>query len=132
MNKNCFLTGVVLGLIAIILGAFAAHGLKELISVENQQTFETGVRYQMYHGLFLLLVGNITVLSQKTRNQICYVVIVGILLFSGSIYGLATNSLSSFDFRVIGFVTPIGGLFLIVSWAILGYKIFKLKHERST
>ena len=127
MNKKCLLTGVILGIIAIILGAFGAHGLKELISVEYQQTFETGVRYQMYHALFLLLVGNISALPQKTRTLICYLVSVGVLLFSVSIYALATNALSNFDFKVIGFVTPIGGLLLIVAWIVFGYGLLKVK-----
>ena len=127
MNKKCLITGVVLGMLAIILGAFTAHGLKELISIENQQTFETGVRYQMYHGLFLLLVGNISALSQKTRTLICGLVIIGVLLFSVSIYGLATNALTRFDFKIIGIITPIGGLFLIAAWTVLGLRLLKLK-----
>lgn len=127
MNKVILITGAILGLLAIILGAFGAHGLKAHVSVENIQTFETGVRYQMYHALFLLFVGSTSLVSAGYKNIIFYLVIIGVVLFSGSIYGLATNQLSSFNFKSIGFVTPIGGLFLIASWVVLIINFVKLK-----
>jgi uncharacterized membrane protein YgdD (TMEM256/DUF423 family) len=116
MDKKIFTTAALLGMIAIVLGAFGAHALKALLTPEHLVTFETGVRYQMYHALFLLLIGNITSLSDKAKNQIYSLMLSGVVLFSGSIYLLATNSLTSFDFKIIGFVTPIGGLLLIFSW----------------
>ncbi|HLT53753.1 MAG TPA: DUF423 domain-containing protein, partial [Flavobacteriaceae bacterium] len=99
MNKKIVITASVLGIIAIILGAFGAHALKELISVDMQQTFETGVRYQMYHALFLLFVGTTALVTEKTKKIIYYLIILGVLFFSGSIYGLATNNLTGFDFK---------------------------------
>ena len=119
MDRKIISTGAVLGMIAIILGAFGAHALKKVLSMEELSTFETGVRYQMYHALFLIFIGIINELSQKTKKIIYNLVVFGVLLFSGSIYVLATNSLTSFDFKVIGFITPIGGLLLILAWGVL-------------
>jgi uncharacterized membrane protein YgdD (TMEM256/DUF423 family) len=73
----------------------------------------------MYHALFLLFVGTTSLVVPKYKTIIFYLVLLGVLLFSGSIYGLATNALSGFDFKRIGFITPIGGLLLILSWVIL-------------
>lgn len=127
MNKTILTTAAILGITSIILGAFGAHLLKELISVEAQQTFETGVRYQMYHAILLLFVGNSVLIRQRTKKQIYYITLLGVILFSGSIYGLATNALTTFDFKMIGFITPIGGLFLIVSWIIIFINFLKMK-----
>jgi len=119
MDKKIISTGAILGMIAIILGAFGAHALKKVLSMEELSTFETGVRYQMYHAFFLLFIGMINDLSKKAKKIIYNLVIFGVLLFSGSIYVLATNSLTSFDFKTIGFITPIGGLLLILAWGVL-------------
>lgn len=125
MDKKTISTAALLGMIAIILGAFGAHALKKVLSIEQLATFETGVRYQMYHALFLVFIGLIPVLSSKTKKIIYNLVLSGVLLFSGSIYLLATNGLTPIDFRVIGFVTPIGGFLLISAWAVLFYNITK-------
>ena len=127
MDKKIISTGAILGMIAIILGAFGAHALKKVLSMEALSTFETGVRYQMYHALFLIFIGMINELSQKAKKIIYNLVVFGVLLFSGSIYLLATNSLTSFDFKVIGFVTPIGGLLLILAWGTLFLNLLKKK-----
>jgi uncharacterized membrane protein YgdD (TMEM256/DUF423 family) len=127
MDKKIIATGAILGMIAIILGAFGAHALKKVLSIEELSTFETGVRYQMYHALFLIFIGIINELSQKAKKTIYNLVVFGVVLFSGSIYVLATNSLTSFDFKVIGFVTPIGGLLLILAWGVLFLNLVKKK-----
>ncbi|WP_452222336.1 DUF423 domain-containing protein [Lacinutrix salivirga] len=119
MNKKVLILGTVLGLLSVVLGAFGAHGLKDAITAENIQTFETGVKYQMYHALLLLFVGLSNQVTQQTKKTIFYLVLIGIVFFSGSIYGLATNSMSSFDFKSIALITPIGGLLLIVAWLML-------------
>lgn len=129
MNKSILITASMLGILSIVLGAFAAHGLKSLISAEMIDTFETGVKYQMYHAILLLFVGSTTLVTQKAKKTIFYLVLVGVLFFSGSIYGLATNVLSSFDFKSIGFITPIGGLLLILSWVVLLINFLKLKKD---
>lgn len=126
MNKVILITGAIIGILAIILGAFGAHGLKAHLSTENLQTFETGVRYQMYHALFLLFIGGTSLVKSGYKNIIFYLVIIGVVLFSGSIYGLATNTMSSFNFKSIGFATPIGGVFLIASWVVLIVNFIKL------
>lgn len=131
MNKTILVIGCIFGLTAIALGAFGAHGLKSMISVASQQTFETGVRYQMYHALFLLFIGHYAALSKKTKQIIFYLVLFGVLCFSGSIYGLATNELLAFDFRRIAFITPIGGLLLIMAWLVLLINFFKNKADKS-
>lgn len=127
MNKKILVTASLLGLTSVIFGAFGAHSLKELISIESQQTFETGVRYQMYHAILLLFVGITSLIKEKTKRIIYYLVVVGLLLFSGSIYVLATNTLTTFDFKTIGFITPIGGLFLITAWFLLFVHFLKNK-----
>ena len=129
MKKRIIASGAVLGMIAIILGAFGAHALKKVLSIDQLATFETGVRYQMYHALFLLFIGNYDALSRKKQKAIYYLVLSGVALFSGSIYLLATNSLTSFDFKIIGFVTPIGGLLLIIAWFVLLKSIFDKKSQ---
>ncbi len=127
MNNKILALGAFLGGLSVILGAFGAHGLKELIAPESLQVFETGVRYQMYHAFLLLIIGSIRLIDDKTQKIICYLVLFGVLLFSGSIYGLATNSLTTFDFTSIGFITPIGGLLLILAWVLLLIKFLKNK-----
>jgi uncharacterized membrane protein YgdD (TMEM256/DUF423 family) len=129
MDKKLISTGAFFGMLAIVLGAFGAHALKKILAAEQLVTFETGVRYQMYHALFLIFISMISSLSHKTKKTIYYLVLSGVCLFSGSIYLLATNSITSFDFRVIGVVTPIGGLLLIVAWGILFYNFVKKKEQ---
>ncbi|MEO8773037.1 MAG: DUF423 domain-containing protein [Gelidibacter sp.] len=131
MNRTILITASVLGIIAIALGAFGAHGLKELISVEAQQTFETGVRYQMYHALMLLFVGGTTFLTEKSKKTIYLLVLVGVVLFSGSIYGLSTRDITEINFKSIGFVTPIGGMLLIIAWVIMMINFLKVTRDNS-
>lgn len=127
MDKKIISTGAVLGMLTIILGAFGAHALKKVLSIEQLSTFETGIKYQMYHALFLLFISLIPQLTQKVKKTIYYLVVSGVILFSGSIYLLATNKLTSFDFKTIGFVTPIGGLLLISAWGVLLFHFLKKK-----
>ena len=131
MNRTILITAAVLGIVAIALGAFGAHGLKQLISVEAQQTFETGVRYQMYHALMLLFVGGTTFLGQKSKKTIYVLVLIGVVFFSGSIYGLATMEVTGINFKSIGFITPIGGLLLIVAWTLMMINFLKVTRDNS-
>ncbi|GGI55905.1 DUF423 domain-containing protein [Winogradskyella haliclonae] len=127
MNKKLLITGSVFGIIAIILGAFAAHGLEKLIDDKAIQSFETGVRYQIYHAFFLLILGSISFIKEKAKSYILVLVSIGVVFFSFSIYALATNTLSGFDFKTIAFITPIGGLLLILAWVILLINILKTR-----
>ena len=127
MSKSMLVSASILGLTSVLFGAFGAHGLKELISVESLQTFEAGVRYQMYHAILLLFVGGSSLVTKKTKRIIYYLIVIGLVFFSGSIYGLATNTLTSFNFKSIGIVTPIGGLLLILAWGLLFVNFIKVK-----
>lgn len=129
MNKLILVWAALLGMLSIILGAFGAHGLKNLVTPEMVAVFETGVKYQMYHALLLLFVGSSSTLSKAAKKTVFWLVLVGLLLFSGSIYGLATNALSAFNFKSIGFVTPIGGLLLILAWGVLLVNFVKRKND---
>lgn len=125
-NKNIVLITSILGAVTIAIGAFGAHGLKELVDAKSMQTFETGVRYQMYHVFVLLILGFATGITSVTQKWVFRFFILGIILFSGSIYLLSLNSIIPFDARSIGFLTPIGGLFFIMGWLRLGYGVYKL------
>ena len=125
MNKTIFVTGIFIGILAVALGAFGAHGLAKLVDADDIQVFETGVRYQLYHALFLLILGNTVLLSQEKKKLPFYLIVAGVVLFSFSIYMLATNNLTQFDFKTIGFLTPIGGLLIILGWAMVGYRVWK-------
>ncbi len=116
MNKKIIATAAIFGSIAIIFGAFGAHALKKVLTELQLATFETGVRYQMYHALFLLFIALLPDLTIKAKKIILILISTGIVFFSGSIYLLATNDLTNIDFKVIGFITPIGGLLLIFGW----------------
>ncbi|AFU68012.1 hypothetical protein P700755_001042 [Psychroflexus torquis ATCC 700755] len=124
-RKKLVLLGSCFGGIGIILGAFAAHGLESIISEDAINTFETGVKYQIYHALFLLFLSTQTFTTQKLNKILFWLILTGVIFFSGSIYGLATNELSSFDFKTIAWITPIGGILLILSWALLFIHIIK-------
>ena len=130
MDRKIIATAAILGMTSVILGAFGAHALKDLLEADKIATFETGVRYQMYHALLLLFVGGSNILSAKAKKSIYYLCIIGVLLFSGSIYLLATDSLNSINFKAIGFITPIGGLLLIIGWLVLIVNILR-KRENS-
>jgi len=127
MVRKFYIAGFFFGLIGIILGAFATHGLKPMLTPEAVNSFETGVKYQIYHALLFLILGNMKELGQRISNWVFYMVMCGVLLFSGSIYLLSTNALTSFDFSVIALITPLGGSLLILAWTILLIHFVKLK-----
>ena len=112
MFKNLIIT-CFLGLSAVILGAFGAHALKESLTSDQLLSFETAVRYQMFHAIILLFVNIYEGFSIKQKNTISYLFILGILLFSGSIYIIQLTSITA---KSIWFVTPLGGLFFIIGW----------------
>jgi uncharacterized membrane protein YgdD (TMEM256/DUF423 family) len=125
MNNKITATAAFFGMTAIILGAFGAHALKKVLTIDQLATFETGVKFQMYHALFLLFLGLNSHLSEKIKKTILNLTTAGIIFFSGSIYLLATDSLNSLNFKVIGFITPIGGLLLIGSWGLVMWNYLK-------
>jgi uncharacterized membrane protein YgdD (TMEM256/DUF423 family) len=127
MIQFTLLFSSILGALAVVLGAFGAHALKKILSEAQLKSFETGVKYQMYHALVLLIIGfnfNLETISEK---YMVYCFTAGILLFSFSIYGLVISSAKNKKIKFLGPVTPLGGLFLIVGWALLFYSIITLK-----
>ena len=127
MERKITSVAALMGVLAIILGAFGAHALKKQLSVEQLGAFETGVKYQMYHALFLLFLGMTSLVGEKAKKTVFQLVVFGVIFFSGSIYLLSTKAISGIDFKFIGIVTPIGGALLIVAWSILFLNILKVK-----
>lgn len=112
MFKNLIIT-CFFGLLAVILGAFGAHALKESLTAAQILSFETAVRYQFYFTIILLFVNMYHGFSMKQKNTISYLFFAGILLFSGSIYLIQLTSITA---KSIWFVTPLGGVFFIIGW----------------
>ncbi|MDL5510965.1 DUF423 domain-containing protein [Arenibacter sp. M-2] len=127
MNKTIFGTGVFFGLTAVLLGAFGAHGLEKMIDAKAIETFETGVRYQMYHALFLMILGGCNVLINERKKTVYYFIVAGVVCFSFSIYLLALNELFSFDFKKLALLTPLGGVLLVTGWLLLGIRVLNQK-----
>lgn len=123
INKNIVVTAAILGAVTIMIGAFGAHGLKDLIDEKSLVSFETGVRYQMYHVFALLILGFATAISLNTQKWVFRFFIFGILFFSGSIYLLTLNQFLPLDAKTFAFITPIGGLLLIIGWLRLAYGV---------
>lgn len=111
-----------LACLAIILGAFGAHSLKDQLSPESLQSFETGVRYMTYHVLGIFLIHNSSLLSPKSKNMISLFFLFGILCFSGSIFAISLNLVSA---KSIWFITPLGGLLFITGWLTTGISILR-------
>ena len=121
MNEIVLVFAAFLGASGIIFGAFGAHFLKKKLTTEQLQTFETGVKYQMYHALVLLVLGFQLEFDSTLKNSIFLLLIVGIVLFSFSIYGLVLSSASNKKIRFLGPMTPFGGLLLVLGWGLLMY-----------
>ena len=114
-----------LGMIAVILGALGSHALKEVLSPEQLDSFTIGVRYQMTHVLLLMVVLLTSYFEEGIKLTSFWLTIIGILLFSGSIYLLNLQQLLGVKLSFLGPVTPIGGLFLITNWGYLALKALK-------
>jgi len=116
MDRTFLLIGAVLGFLGVALGAFAAHALKSRLSAEMLAVFETGVRYQMYHAFAVLIVAAAIGHIGNARLLVIagWFFFAGILLFSGSLYALALTSV-----RILGAITPVGGLLFLIGWACL-------------
>lgn len=126
-HKNIVIIASLLAMLAIVMGAFGAHGLKPLISPDSLAVFQTGVTYQMYHALALLALALIPGLEIKKVKGVFRFFVFGTFFFSGSLYFLALKSLLPFSVSFLAPVTPIGGLLLIFGWAQLAYSVIKLK-----
>ena len=122
MSQLALIFGSIFGGLAIILGAFGAHLLKKKLTSEQLQSFETGVKYQMYHAIVLLLLGFHLDISATINAYIVYSFIIGTILFSFSIYGLVLSSANNKKLKFLGPITPLGGLFLVAGWVLLFFK----------
>lgn len=120
MKKNLGIASL-LGALTIVLGAFGAHALQEILSVNELKSFETAVRYQMYHIIVLLFVNSYSEFTLKTKNLVSYLFFAGILFFSGSIYAISLG----INPKSIWFITPLGGLFFILGWLKMGISYFR-------
>jgi len=121
MHKIFLIIGTILGGLAVALGAFGAHGLKKLVSPETVATYQTGVQYQMYHALALIVVGILTErASNSFLNYSGLLFLAGVVFFSGSLYLIVSmQAMSKTIPTYIGIITPIGGLFFIIGWILL-------------
>ena len=111
-----------LGLLTVVIGAFGAHSLKEKLDPEALISFETGVKYMMYHVLALLLFTNNSQLTEKSKITISYLFFMGILFFSGSIFVIALDIISG---KQIWYITPLGGLLFILGWLYAAFSFLK-------
>jgi uncharacterized membrane protein YgdD (TMEM256/DUF423 family) len=118
MYKPALIIGFICAALGVIIGAFAAHGLKPMMELSQQQTFETGVRYQMYHSFALILIGLLSI--QFNNSNIQYATLfftLGIVCFSGSLYTLSLLQMNGIvGLKGVGIITPIGGLLFILGW----------------
>jgi uncharacterized membrane protein YgdD (TMEM256/DUF423 family) len=122
MNHTAIIFGAIFGFLAIFLGAFGAHLLQKKLTKEQLQSFETGVKYQMYHAIVLLILGFQLNTEETINGYIIYSLIIGVVLFSFSIYGLVISSANNKKLKFLGPITPLGGLFLALGWGLLAYK----------
>ncbi len=116
MNKRIILTASIFGLIAVILGAFGAHGLQDKINASSLENWKTAVNYQFYHTLALLFLATFSRAKNGLINIAYFSFSIGILFFCGSLYLLSIREIITVPVAVLGPITPLGGLFLIIGW----------------
>ena len=114
------------GAASVALGAFGAHGLKDVLTPALLNSFLTGIRYQVIHSLLLLIIVLLPFLKANQKKNISLILTLGILLFSGSIYVLTLGFVPA---KYIWFITPIGGLFFLLGWLLLGFYLIKEKSD---
>ncbi|MDD3723057.1 MAG: DUF423 domain-containing protein [Lutibacter sp.] len=126
MTHFTLLFASIIGGLAVVFGAFGAHALKKILSDEQLKSFETGFKYQMYHAIVLLIIGFNFNLETASEKYMVYSFMLGILLFSFSIYGLVISSAKNKKLKFLGPITPLGGLLLVCGWGLLGYAVFNI------
>lgn len=127
MTQFILLFATILGGLAVIFGAFGAHALKKILSEDQLKSFETGVKYQMYHAIVLLIIGFNFNLETNSEKYMVYAFMAGIILFSFSIYALVISSAKNKKLTFLGPITPLGGLLLIIGWCLLFYAVLNLQ-----
>ena len=118
MNKKIVIAGALLILVGIILGAFGAHSLKKVVDASQVLSFETGVRYQIYHGFALIILGANSDRLLVHSKWVIRLMLIGVAVFSLSIYLLVLQGPMGVSMKFLGPITPIGGLLLILAWGI--------------
>jgi len=118
MKETMLIFGGVFGTLAVIFGAFGAHALKKKFNEDQLKSFETGVKYQMYHALIIVISGVIFPFLETSQIIMGCCFIIGVLLFSFSIYGLCLSGAYGNKLKILGPITPLGGLLLVVGWII--------------
>jgi uncharacterized membrane protein YgdD (TMEM256/DUF423 family) len=129
MKKKFIVTASVFGMLAVLAGAFGAHGLQGLLSPKNMEVWHTAVQYQFYHVFALLFLSKQTRHKTRLISDCYYLFTFGIILFSGSLYLISCHELLEWNWvpKIVGPVTPIGGLFFIGGWVTLGIAAFRNK-----
>ncbi|MBB4036246.1 uncharacterized membrane protein YgdD (TMEM256/DUF423 family) [Dysgonomonas hofstadii] len=127
MKQLVLIIAGIYGMLSVILGAFGAHAFKDILPAEKLVSFETGVRYQMYHAIVLLVIGLFLSFTSSLEKWSAICMMAGVFLFSFSIYFLSFSEHWNINLRFLGPVTPIGGLFLIAGWLFLIIYFIKTK-----
>ncbi|MHC1777054.1 MAG: DUF423 domain-containing protein [Lentimicrobium sp.] len=130
MTKNLLITGSLLAGISVVLGALGAHWLKQNLSPAALTSFQTGVQYQMYHALAMLMMA---ALPRQFHTRLFrfafFAFLTGVIFFSGSIYLLSTREITGLSWWWMGPVTPLGGLMFITGWILLIFTAVRVKKE---
>lgn len=137
MHRKIILWGLLLALLSVLFGAFGAHALKNMVESDKVAIFETGVRYQFMHGLALILLALYSQQNssfpqiQKSISRVAQFFLLGCLFFCGSLYLLTIQPLVSFNYsRIVGPITPLGGLLFMLGWASWIRLIWKHKVDK--
>ena len=127
MKQFVLVTASIYGMLSVILGALGAHAFKQILSPEKLFSFETGVHYQMCHAIVLLAIGLFLSFSTSIEKWAAICIILGVFLFSFSIYFLTFADHWGINLRFLGPVTPVGGMFMIAGWSLL--IMYFIKHK---
>lgn len=126
MKELVLIFGGLYGTLSVILGAFGAHALRRSFNDDQLRSYEVGVRYQMYHSIMLIIAGIVFPFVETGQMVAAWCFIIGTFLFSFSIYGLTYSDSRGKKLKILGPVTPIGGLFLIIGWIVFTYNIVEI------
>lgn len=128
MHKQALLYGTLFAALSVTLGAFGAHALKQMVDPDKLAVYETGVRYQFYHSFALIITGVLgKYYPTRFLNAATFAFVIGILLFSGSLYAMTFAAIGGGGLGPLGILTPIGGLFFIFGWIMLTLTVAKSK-----
>jgi len=130
IEKRLLVTAAILGALGVLLGAFGAHAFSKILSVEQLLSYKTAIRYQFYHLFLMMAVAFVPVFNTKLKSILFWLLFIGVSFFSGSIYLLVLGEpVFGLSFKTIGFVTPIGGLLLILAWMVFSVSLMKIAVE---